>query len=54
MHRVVRAPNEFTIRAAKGAVRAMHRTKTVEPSPSVPRLMPRSFAMGALMTDAPR
>ena len=54
MNKVARVPNAFTTRATSGAVRAIDRTKTVEPNPSVPRFIPRSFAIGALMTAAPR
>jgi len=47
---------ELTVRLKLrfGAVKAIDRIKIVEPNPSVPRLSPRSFAMGALTTAAPR
>jgi hypothetical protein len=52
MHKVARLPSEFTERATNGADKPKHRRKTVEPKPSVPRLISRSLAMGALTTPA--
>ena len=51
-HKVARLPSELTERPTNGADKPKHKRKIVEPMPSVPRLISRSLAMGALTTAA--